>query len=160
MNTHSVQRPTKQHKMPARRCTQNVSRRLTRTANTSDSSSPKVSKYNREVVPVDENLTTFQMSQGINRRPREKARTYPQTYEPYKHDGLENWLKNLKFPRTPQIPTVALPELQEEGEDFSYNESKLNLGGGLMGTLDGHPDAILLDCLDDILPELSTILEN
>jgi hypothetical protein len=139
--------------MPARRCTQKI--RLT--ANTSDNSSTKVSKYKRKVVPVDENLTTFQMSRGLNRRPREKARTYPQTYEPYKHDhGLEDGLDNLKFPRTPQMPTVALPE-QEDGEVFSYNESKLNPGGGLMATLDGDPEAILLDCLDDILPELSTI---
>jgi hypothetical protein len=155
MNTHGVQRLANQHKMPARRCTQDI----TLTADTSDNSSPNVSKYNRKVIPGDENLTTFQMSQGLNGHPHEKARTYPETCEPHKDDGLEDWLDNSNLLNTPQIPTVALPE-QEENEDFSYSGSESDLGGGLLSKLDGDPEE-MLGCLDelddDIFPKLFVI---
>lgn len=92
----------------------------------------------------------FQMSQGLNRPPRAKARTYPETCESRKDGGQP--------PRTPKIHTVALPG-EEDGEDFSNGgfDFESDLRGGLMGTLDGDPEAILLGCLDDIFPELFTI---
>ena|SRR6266566_9223741 len=98
------------------------------------------------------------MPQGLNRPPRENARTYPETcepYKPYKRDGLDNRLDNFDLQRAPQIRTVPLPK-QEDGEDFSCSGSESNLGGGLLATLDGDPAAILLD---DILPELHAIEE-
>lgn len=137
MNTHSVQRlVTNQHNMPAINCTQDISL----TADTSGNSSPYVSKYNRKVI--DENLTTFQTPQGLNRRPREK----------------DDWLDNSHLSRAPQILTVALPE-EEDSEDLCYSGSESDLGGELMGTLDGDPEAMLLGCLDDVFPTLFAIEE-
>jgi hypothetical protein len=138
MNTHGVQRLTNQHNMPAIMRTQDISL----TADTSGNPSPNVSKYNRKVIPVDENLTTFQTSQGLNRRPREKG----------------DWRDNSNLPRAPQIPTLALPE-EENGEDLYYSGSESDLGGGLMGTLDDDPEAMLLGCLDDVFPTLFAIEE-
>jgi hypothetical protein len=149
MNTHDVQRLTNQHKMPAQGCTEGISL----TADTSGNSRPNVSKYNRKVITVYENLTMFQESQEPNGPPREDARTYPETCGPYKDDGLEASPVNIKLPPAPQIPTVALPE----EEDGSCSGSGSNLEGGLTGTSDGDPEAKLLGCLDDILPELLAI---
>ena len=106
MNTQGVRRQTNQHKMSARRCTQNI---ISLTADTNDDSSPKVSKCNREVVLINENLTALQMSQAPNRPPSRKndhTVTYP---------GPDN--SNL--PRAPRIPTVALPVQKEEQDDGS-----------------------------------------
>ena len=90
------------------------------------------------------------MSQGLNRPPCAKVHTYPENCESHEDGGQP--------PRTPKIPTVALPG-EEDGEDFSNggSDSESDLEGGLMGTLRGHPEAILLGCLDDIFPELCTI---
>lgn len=123
-----IQRLINQYKMSARSCTQDVSL----TADTSDDSS-------------------FNMSQELNRPPCEKARTYPESCRPYEDV--------FNFSHAPQISTVALPK-QEGGEDFVIGgyESNLGLqlGGGLIPaeTLDSEPEAILLGCLDDVLPEL------
>jgi hypothetical protein len=87
------------------------------------------------------------MSQGLNRHPHENTDDVP-------------------LPGAPLFSTVALPgqlELEEGGEDSSNrkSDSKSDLRGGLTGTLDGDPKAILLDCLDDIFPELFTFtIEN
>ncbi|KAN0109743.1 hypothetical protein V8E52_008990 [Russula decolorans] len=116
--------------MPARGCTEGISL----TADTSGNSSPNE-------------------SQEPNGPPREDARTYPETCGPYKDDGLEASPVNIKLPPAPQIPTVALPE----EEDGSCSGSGSNLEGGLTGTSDGDPEAKLLGCLDDILPELLAI---
>ena len=155
MNTHDVQRLTNQQKMPARGCTQDISL----ATDTSGNFSPNVSQYDRKVIPVNENLTMFQMSQGPNGPPREDARTYPETCGPYKDDEMEVCPDDLNLPRAPQIPTVALPE-EDDGEDFSCSGSKSNLEGGSTSTLDGDPEAKLLGRLDDILPELLAISET
>src|SRR6267154_3787839 len=96
-----VQRLTDQHKMPARWCTQEISL----TADTSDNSSSNVSKYNREVVPVDGNLTTFQTPQGLNLNipPLEKTHISPGACKP--NETEEPNKSNL--PRPPQPLTIA-----------------------------------------------------
>jgi len=76
------------------------------------------------------------MSRGLNRPPHENARTYPETCGRY----------------APRITTVALPEQEEEeqkcGEDLSDSgsdsESDLPVGGGLMCTSYGDPEASIL----------------
>ena len=89
--------------MSARRCTQNI---VSLTADTSDNSSPKVSKCDREVVPVHENLMTFQMPQELNSPPRKNDHTVTLP-------GPDNF----NLPRAPRIPTVALPVQEEEQDD-------------------------------------------
>jgi hypothetical protein len=73
-------------------------------------------QYNREVVPVDENLTTFQNSLGPDTPPRENTCIYREIRRPYEDDRLAD---------APRIRTVALPE-QEEGD--SRSESDLRDG--------------------------------
>jgi hypothetical protein len=144
-NTHwqCVQLLTNQHKKPVQRCTQYISL----IAGTSDDStgSPNVSKYNEIVIPVHENLMTFQ-TQGLNRPPHENARTYPETHQSSHKDGIE-------LPPAPRPPIIALPK-QEDDEDFSDVGSELGLGGGPALSIMKHEPEPMLGCLDDIFPGL------
>jgi len=153
MNTQNIQRHSNQHKMPAKRCTQDISL----TADTRDNSSSKVSKYNRDVVPFDENLMTFQMPQGLDRPPREDAHTNPETYGLCEHDAPEDWPDKIKLPPAPKILTVALPEEEDDGGFFYSSGSESDLGGGSIDTLVDDPEGLLFGCLDDIFPQLFVI---
>ena len=103
------------------------------------------------------------MSQGLNARPHENAHKYPETCEPYEDDEWILWQDDVNchgdLLRAPPTPTVALPnqeEEQQDSENFSYSGSesdRLDVGGMLMGTL-CYGEAISLDGIDDIFPEL------
>ena len=135
INAHSVRRSTA--RMSAQMCTQNISR-TAGTKRKSENSSPKVSKYIRQVVPVDENLTTFQMPRRRNRPPHEAARTCPDPetsrYQPRKDDAKDGEYLLC----APQTPAVPLP-------DFSDSRSKSDLEGGMN-------EDMLLDRIDHFFP--------